>query len=411
MASRAERAVFGLLESITRGQLVVQEDGGPERSFGRAGETPRARLRVHDSRFYSRLLSDAALGLGETYMDGWWDEADGDVVGLMGLIHLNDLRSKVRGNLRLQLNFLYHWVAAIATRTKSRSNVEFHYDTSNDFFELILDPMMTYSCGYQVYPDDSLEEMQLQKYELLSRKLDLQPGDRLLDIGCGWGGMLRYAAKNYGVRGLGITLSKEQMQWARQRIKEDGLEDRLEIRLQDYREMAGEFDKVVSIGMFEHVGREFQTTYMQQVSSLLRNGGIGVLHSIGTTGSQFPGLWLRKYIFPGTYLPGIGDFTGNAEKADLKVVHMENLKPHYAETARWWKENLHAQHDAIVKLSGFGAERVYRMWDFFFQLLEGGFRYGDLQVYQMLLYKGEQWPLRNSLNFAESLSVRQRKAA
>ena len=410
MASRAEATLFGLLESIHRGHLVVRDDAGHERSFGREGETPHARLLVHDPRFYSRLLSDAALGLGESYMDGWWDEANGRIVELMGLIHTNDLRAKVRGNLLLQLNFLYHWVAAIATRTKSRSNVEFHYDTSNDFFELILDPMMTYSCGYQVLPDDTLEEMQLQKYELVSRKLDLQPGDRLLDIGCGWGGMLRYATKHYGVRGLGVTLSKEQAAWARQRIKEDGLEDRLEIRLQDYRETEGEFDKVVSIGMFEHVGREFQTTYMRHVSTLLRNGGIGVLHSIGTTGSQFPGLWLRKYIFPGTYLPGIGDFTGNAEKVNLKVVHMENLKPHYAETARWWKENLHAQRAAILQLAGF-PERVYRMWDFFFQLLEGGFRFGDLQVYQMLLYKGEEWPLRSSLSFTESLSVRQRKAA
>lgn len=410
MPGHAEATVFGLLESIQHGHLVVRNPDGHERSFGHPGQSPSARLLVHDPRFYSRLLSDAALGLGESYMDGWWDVEDGRIVELMGLIHGNNMREKVRGNLLLKLNFLYHWLVAIATRTKSRSNVEFHYDTSNDFFELILDPMMTYSCGYQVYPDDTLEEMQLQKFELISRKLDLQPGDRLLDIGCGWGGMLRYAAKNYGVRGLGITLSKEQAQWAQQRIKEDGLDDRLEIRLQDYREMDGEFDKVVSIGMFEHVGREFQTTYMRKVDTLLRNGGLGVLHSIGMTGSQFPGLWLRKYIFPGTYLPGVGDFTGNAEKVNLKVVHMENLKPHYAETSRWWKENVHAQREAILKLEGF-PERVYRMWDFFFQLLEGGFRYGDLQVYQMLLYKGEEWPLRTSLNFTESLSVRQRKAA
>src|SRR5215212_1586790 len=209
MPGHAESTVFGLLESITHGHLVIRDDDGRERSFGSPGQSPHARLLVHDPRFYSRLIRDAALGLGESYMDGWWDEAEGRLVDLMGLIHGNNLRAKVRGNLLLKLNFLYHWLVAIATRSKSRSNVEFHYDTSNDFFELILDPMMTYSCGYQVFPDDTLEEMQLQKFELISRKLDLQPGDRLLDIGCGWGGMLRYAARHYGVRGVGLTLSNE----------------------------------------------------------------------------------------------------------------------------------------------------------------------------------------------------------
>jgi cyclopropane-fatty-acyl-phospholipid synthase len=245
--------------------------------------------------------------------------------------------------------------------------------------------------------------MQLQKYELICRKLELQPGDRLLDVGCGWGGMLRYAARNYGVRGLGVTLSGEQAEWARQRIREDGLADRLEIRLQDYREVQGSFDKVVSVGMFEHVGKEYHATYMRKVHDLLRTGGIAVLHSIGSTGSTYPGPWLRKYIFPGTYLPGIGDFTGKAESTELKVVHLENLKPHYAETARLWKESLHAHREAIADLPGFGDERFFRQWDYFFQLLEGSFRFGDLQVYQMLLYKGEEWPVRRCFNFTESL--------
>jgi cyclopropane-fatty-acyl-phospholipid synthase len=403
MLGQPESTVFGLLDRITRGHLVIRDAAGRKRAFGQEGQAPRVRLLVHDQRFYSRLIQDAALGLGESYMDGWWDEEDGRIVDLMGLIFANDLRAKVHGNLLLKLNLLVRWLRTIATVSRSRANVEFHYDTGNDFFELILDPLMTYSCGYQLLPNDTLEEMQLQKYELISRKLDLQPGDRLLDIGCGWGGMLRYAAKSYGVRGLGLTLSSEQARWARRQIREDGLEDRLEIRLQDYREVRGEFDKVVSIGMFEHVGKEYHATYMRQVHALLRTGGLGVLHTIGATGSTFPGLWLRKYIFPGTYLPGIGDFTGTAERATLKVVHLENLKPHYAETARHWKENLHARRRAIMSLRDFRSERVFRMWDFFFQLLEGSFRFGDLQVYQMLFYKGSEWAVRQSFNFTESL--------
>ncbi|HSS50016.1 MAG TPA: cyclopropane-fatty-acyl-phospholipid synthase family protein [Thermoanaerobaculia bacterium] len=406
MPEPAESTVFRLLGGITRGHLVIHDATGRERAFGQDGQAPRAQLLIHDQRFYSRLVRDAALGLGESYMDGWWEEADGRIVDLMGIVYGNDLGAKVPGNLLLKLNLLYRWLRTIATVSRSRANVEFHYDTSNEFFSLILDPLMTYSCGYQILPDDTLEDMQLQKYELISRKLDLQPGDRLLDIGCGWGGMLRYAAKNYGVRGLGLTLSAEQAEWARQRIQEDGLEDRLEIRLQDYREAAGEFDKIVSIGMFEHVGKEYHAAYMRKVHGLLRNGGIGVLHTIGTTGSTFPGPWLRKYIFPGTYLPGVGDFTGLAERAALKVVHLENLKPHYAETARCWKENLHAHREEIRNLRGFNADPVFRKWDYFFQLLEGSFRFGDLQVYQMLFYKGKDWAVRRQFNFTESLRDR-----
>ncbi|HEV3074661.1 MAG TPA: cyclopropane-fatty-acyl-phospholipid synthase family protein [Thermoanaerobaculia bacterium] len=405
MPGQAESTVFRLLDQVTRGHLVIRDPAGREKAFGKVGEAPRVNLLVHDQRFYSRLVRGAALGLGESYMDGWWDEADGRIVDLMSIIYRNDLEARVPGNLLLKLNLLCLRLRTIATVSRSRVNAEFHYDTSNEFFQLILDPLMTYSCGYQCDPGDTLEEMQLQKYELISRKLDLQPGDRLLDIGCGWGGMLRYAAKNYGARGLGLTLSPEQAEWARQRIQEDGLGDRLEIRLQDYREVEGEFDKVVSVGMFEHVGREYHAAYMRKVCNLLRTGGLGVLHTIGATGSTSPGPWLRKYIFPGTYLPGIGDFTGAAERAALKVVHLENLKPHYAETARCWKENFHAHRDAITKLRGFGAERVLRKWDYFFQLLEGSFRFGDLQVYQMLFYKGKDWAVRRCLHFTDSLGA------
>jgi len=408
MPGSAESTVFRLLEGITRGHLVVHDAEGRERAFGQAGQAPAAHLLVHDPRFYSRLVRDAALGLGESYMEGWWEEADGRIVDLMGIVYGNDLGANVRGNPLLKLKLLYRWLQTIATISGSRANAEFHYDTSNDFFELLLDPLMTYSCGYQLLPDDTLEEMQLQKYELISRKLDLQPGDRLLDIGCGWGGMLRYAAKRYGVLGLGLTLSSEQAEWSRRRIREDGLEDRLEIQVRDYREAGGTFDKIVSVGMFEHVGREYHATYMRKVCDLLRNGGIGVLHTIGSTGSTYPGPWLRKYIFPGTYLPGIGDFSGTAERAALKVVHLENLKPHYAETARHWKENLHAQRGAISKLPGCGAAAVFRKWDYFFQLLEGSFRFGDLQVYQMLLYKGKEWAVRRCFNFTESLREKAR---
>lgn len=283
----------------------------------------------------------------------------------------------------------------------SRKNVQYHYDVGNDFYQQFLDPTMTYSCGYQLQDTDSLEQMQRQKYELISRKLALQPGESLVDIGCGWGGMLIYAAEHYGISGTGVTLSEPQAELARERIAQKGLSDRLTIEIADYREIKGQYDKFVSIGMFEHVGRGNFATFMQKASALLTPDGVGLLHTIVTRSNQRNGAWVDKYIFPGGYAPHLHELTQELWAAQMTVAHCESLKPHYAETMKRWAHNLTAQKAEITALDARYDERFLRMWYLYLQSFEASFRYASLNVYQLLFFKGQQWqlpmPLANTL--------------
>jgi cyclopropane-fatty-acyl-phospholipid synthase len=356
---------------------------------------------VHNNELYARLLRDSELGLGESYVDGWWDEENDRLVDLLAIIVTNNLKRRVGANPRLAARFLYRGLATLPTRRASRGNAQFHYDLGNNFFRLFLDPSMTYSCGYQRSPGDSLYQMQIHKYERICRKLALAPGDRLVDIGCGWGGMLLYAAQNYGVRGLGVTLSAKQEDWARKRIAEAGLGRRVEVRLQDYRDVDGIFDKFVSIGMFEHVGREHHGAFMRKAKDLLRPGGIGLLHTIGTTGSRYPGRWLRTYIFPGTCLPRLEDLTAQMQRASLIIGHIEDWKLHYAETARRWSENLRVNRESILNLGAQYDERFLRMWRYYLQMLEAAFRFERLHLYQVLFCQG-RWTLPLHFDFTDT---------
>jgi cyclopropane-fatty-acyl-phospholipid synthase len=391
-----DQLIYDLLSNIREGRLAIRDPRGKMHVFGSEGSTPDVRIVVHDQDIYSRILRNPDLGLGESYVDGWWDAESGSIVDVMALIFKNNLKDEIRGDLRTLGRVLYNSLRSLPTLSRSLRNVRHHYDVGNEFFELFLDPSMTYSCGYQLHPDDSLYQMQLQKYDMICRKLDLQPGDRVIDVGCGWGGMLLYAGKKYGVTGLGITLSSQQESWARKRIADEGLGGRLEIRLQDYRAVEEKFDKFVSIGMFEHVGGRYYPTFMRKVCQLLRHGGRGLLHTIGTTGRQQPGDWLSRYIFPGSYWPRLGDLTEEMRKVSFTVGHIENWKLHYAETARHWSDNFRANRQRILGLGGRYDERFLRMWDYYLQLAEGAFRYDTLQLYQVLFNKGSHWnlPLR-----------------
>ena len=400
MASRAERLVYALLDGLQDGSLIVRDPAGRERTVGDAADTtPALRVSIHHPDLYRRLLRDSGLALGESYVDGWWDVDAGRIVDLLALIHRNDIKSRVRGGLRLKGRVLAGVAGTLPTRARSRRNARFHYDLGNEFFRLFLDESMTYSCAYQREPDNTLNRMQMQKYERICRKLDLQPDDRLIDLGCGWGAMLVYAAREYGVQGLGVTLSAQQEAWARRRIAEEGLSARLQVRLLDYRDVSGRYDKLVSIGMFEHVGKRYFRTFMAKVHELLEPGGIGLLHTMGTTGSRYPGAWLSTHIFPGTCLPRLGDLAEEMRRADLMVGHVENWKLHYAETARRWSENLHANREQILALGGRYDERFLRAWTYYLQLLEAGFRHDVLQLYQVLFCQGSEWTLPLTFSF------------
>ncbi len=347
-----ERYLYQLFTLIKQGNLTVINPSGTAFHFGEES-SPELILKVYNPDTYDRALAFGALGFCEAYMEGWWDEENDRLAEMIGLLFRNNVYSKAsqRVTIPLLIKVLTQRLRTVPTNIQnSRKNVQHHYDVGNDFYKYFLDPTMTYSCGYQMKETDSLEQMQRQKYELICRKLALQPGESLVDIGCGWGGMLIYAAENYGVSGTGITLSVEQAALAKQRIEEKGLSDKIEIKIADYREIQGQYDKFISIGMFEHVGKDSFTTFMQKASELLTPDGVGLLHTITTQGKERLGAWVAKYIFPGGYLPQLHELTQELWAAKLTVAHCENLKPHYAETLKRWAENFTENRDKIASL-------------------------------------------------------------
>ena len=401
-----ERYLYQLFSLIKVGHLKVTNPQGQEFNFG--DKTTSLHLIVHNQNTYDRVLTFGAMGFCEAYMEGWWDEECDRLSDLIGLFHNNGVYTKAQSLITLPLI-----VKVITQRLRtmpiliqnSRKNVQHHYDLGNDYYQHFLDPTLTYSCGYRLKETDSLEQMQLQKYELICRKLALQPEESLIDIGCGWGGMLIYAAEHYGVKGTGITLSGEQAKLAIERVEQKGLSDRIQIIVKDYREITGQYDKFVSIGMFEHVGKNNFATFMSAASALLKPDGIGLLHTVGTNSNERNGAWVDKYIFPGAYVPQLHEITRELMVAKLSVAHCESLRPHYAETLRHWRHNFNENRSKIAALSPIYDERFLRMWDLYLQSFEGGFRYGGMQVYQCLFYKGKQWKLDIPLTFAAKAAL------
>ncbi|MBF2076704.1 MAG: class I SAM-dependent methyltransferase [Synechococcales cyanobacterium C42_A2020_086] len=383
------------------GDLTVTNPEGNVFHFGQTGSDRPLHLIIRNPNTYNRLLAFGTLGFCEAYMDGWWDEENDNLVELVGLFHRSNVYAKARDRVTfsLALKIITQRLRTVPILIQnSRKNVQHHYDLGNDFYQQFLDPTLTYSCGYRLQETDSLEQMQLQKYELICRKLALQPGESLIDIGCGWGGMLIYAAEHYGISGTGVTLSEPQAMLARERIEQRGLSDRLTIIVADYREVQGQYDKFVSIGMFEHVGKGNFATFMQKASDLLTANGIGLLHTIVTQSSERNGAWVDKYIFPGGYAPQLHELTQELWAAKLAVAHCENLKPHYAETLKRWADNFTRNRATIASLDLRYNERFLRMWYLYLQSFEASFRYGGLHVYQLLFYKGKQWKCDMSIN-------------
>ncbi len=397
-----ERYLYRLFSFIKEGNLTVINPSGQVFHFGEE-LSPGLCLKIHNPDTYDRILAFGVLGFCEAYMEGWWDEENDKLAELTGLFFRNNVYSKAnqRVTIPLLLKVITQRLGTVPTQIQnSRKNVQHHYDLGNDFYQHFLDSTMTYSCGYRIQETDSLEQMQLQKYELICKKLALQSGESLIDIGCGWGGMLIYAAEKYGVSGTGITLSVEQAALAKQRIEQKGLSDQIKIEIADYREIKGQYDKFVSIGMFEHVGKDSFATFMHKASELLVPNGVGMLHTITTQGKERLGAWVAKYIFPGGYLPQLHELTQELWAAKLSVAHCENLKPHYAETLKYWAKDFTNNRDAIASLGTTYDERFLRMWYLYLQTSETSFRYGSLSIYQLLFYKGKEWRLDIPLSFS-----------
>jgi cyclopropane-fatty-acyl-phospholipid synthase len=271
------------------------------------------------------------------------------------------------------------------TLRRAPKNISYHYDLGDEFYTLYLDSTMAYSCAYFRRPDDSLEQSQVNKYEHLARKLLLKQNESLLDIGCGWGGMLIYAAQNYGITGMGNTLSKNQYAYASRKIREAGLKDRVRVVLQDYRQIGGKFDKVVSVGMFEHVGKKFIPVFIRKVSEVLRPGGLGLLHTIGRDAPSIGDPWTLNHIFPGGYLPTLSEITRALGRAGFTVLDVENLRIHYAKTLERWAENFERNVDTVREMFD---DAFVRRWRLFLNSSAAGFRYGQSRLFQVLFSNG-----------------------
>lgn len=334
-------------------------------------------VQVHDNRLYQRVLQDQSVGFGEAYMDGWWDCPRLDE--LFTRIMRAKLDTVVLNSKKLLMRL---FVAKYFNRqTVKRAYIvgEQHYDLGNDLYEKMLDPMMVYSCGYW-RNSDNLADAQIAKLDLACRKVGLKKGDRLLEIGCGWGSLAKYAAEKYGAEVVGLTISKEQAKLAQERCA--GLP--VEIRVQDYRQLNDQFDHVISIGMFEHVGPKNYAEYMQVVRRNLKDDGLFLLHTIGQGPSNVKGDdWLDKYIFPNGVVPSITQ-VGKACENVLEMEDWHNFGQDYDTTLMAWHENICANWDNLPPKYD---ERFKRMWDYYLMCCAGVFRSRACQLWQIVLSK------------------------
>ncbi len=342
-------------------------------------------IRISDKRFHNRVMRDGSLGLGESYMDGWWDceSLDGFFYRLMS----SNAEHKVKKNCIL---FLRSVIRNVNSKVRAFQIGERHYDIGNDLFQNMLDRRLTYSCGYWKGVDN-LDEAQEAKLDLTCRKLGLRSGDRILDIGCGWGSLVKYAAEKYGVEAVGITVSKQQALYAKEVCS--GLP--VEIRLQDYRDLKEDFDYIVSVGMFEHVGYKNHRAYMETVRKCLRDGGLFLLHTIGDNCSKiYNEPWLDKYIFPNSLIPSAKQISAAIEKIFV-IEDLHNFGSYYDPTLISWFNNFDRNWDSLKKRYD---DRFYRMWKYYLLSSAGTFRARCLQVWQIVLSKdgvrGGYQPLR-----------------
>ena len=386
---------------VQSGCLYVFDPDGKRHVFQGPEPGPEVTMRLHDRALIWRLVLNPELAAGEAYMDGTLTFENGGVAEFLRLFarnryHLADHPVQVQmQKLRLALRRFHN---RRINRQKAQKNVAHHYDLNRELYELFLDRDMQYSCAYFIDPEDTLEQAQAQKKRHIAAKLQLADGQRILDIGCGWGGMALYLAQCADVDVLGITLSTEQLDLAMQRAEAAGLADRVKFELKDYRELDGTFDRIVSVGMFEHVGTANYWDFFAQINRLLDPDGVALLHSIGhmsPPSTESP--WLDKYIFPGGYSPALSEVLTAVEPNQLWVTDIEVLRVHYAQTLEEWNRRFQANRARIAEIYD---ERFCRMWEFYLISCAQMFRTGAQMVFQMqLAHKRDAVPLTRNYMF------------
>ena len=380
--------IAGMLQRlITFGRLTVIDAAGCTQHFEGAEPGPVATIRLTDKPIELALLLHPELALGEGYMEGRIIVEEGSIYDVIeiGAVNFERLGGSNWGSIAARFAGLLRRFHQYNPVPRARRNVAHHYDLSSELYRLFLDPDRQYSCAYFPQPETSLDEAQLLKKRHIAAKLLLRPGQRVLDVGCGWGGLGIYCAQVDDVDVTGLTLSVEQHDHAMRRVKEAGLEKRVRFLVQDYREMTGSFDRIVSVGMLEHVGVNHYDAYFRTLADRLAEDGVAVIHSIGrATGPAATAAFIRKYIFPGGYIPALSEVLPAIERAGLWVTDVEVWRLHYALTLRHWRERFVAHWDEVA---GLYDERFCRMWEFYLAGSEAFFRCMDGMVFQIQLAK------------------------
>ena len=349
-------------------------------------KTP-VKLKILDKKLHYKLFLYPDLFFGEAYTDGSIVIENGTLNEFLDITFKNVGRNetnifstalnKFRGTYRFLTNFNFI--------SKSKSNVAHHYDISDDLYELFLDTKRQYSCAYFKNENDTLETAQNNKIDHIIKKLNLKPNQKVLDIGSGWGSLAIEIAKKSQCEVVGITLSENQLEYSKKKAKEMNLENQVQFKLIDYRQINEKFDRVVSVGMFEHVGRKFYNKYFKQVSNLLKDDGVALIHTIGSVNPpRDPHPWITKYIFPGGYTPSLSEITLPIEKSGLIISDLEILRMHYAHTLRHWKERFLKEKEKVLEMFD---EKFFRMWEFYLTASQMAFKWGDQVVFQFQLTK------------------------
>jgi len=399
-----------LTRFVQKGSLTVTDAKGQKRTFGGKAPGPVVNMTLRDETLYKRLFFNPELAAGEAYMDGSLTFEHSTLRDFLGLYALNS-DALVSGP--------FHRALGIATRKlkrfqqsnplgKAERHIQHHYDIGNALYKLFLDDGMFYSCAYFENDDDTLEAAQRAKCRLIAAKLGLKPGQKILDIGCGWGGLAIYLASMEDVEVLGVTLSKEQHALAMERARAAGVADRVKFELRDYRQISRRFDRIVSVGMFEHVGVPHYGEFFDKVNQLMPDDGVMLLHSIGhmsPPGTASP--WLRKYIFPGAYSPALSEVFPAVERNRLWVTDCEFLRLHYAMTLRHWHTRFEQNRAEIARMYD---ERFCRMWEFYLLSAEQMFRTGAQEVFHMQLSRQrDASPIRRDYMIDMQRTLKQRE--
>ena len=371
---------------VQRGALKVTDPKGNTKSYGDGSGTPVA-ITVSDPKLSRRLVFMPSLALGEAYMDGGLKIDEGTIYDFLNLLTANIATT---GNhplhdLFAEIGVMFRRFLQYNPVGKAKQNVAHHYDLSGELYELFLDVDRQYSCAYFAHPSDNIDVAQENKKRHIAAKLCLKEGVSVLDIGSGWGGLGLYIAETANANVTGVTLSEEQHKVSNERAKEIGLANRARFLLEDYREHHGQFDRIVSVGMFEHVGVLHYKEFFKKIERLLKDDGVALLHTIGRLNRpNATDPWIRKYIFPGGYIPALSEIVPHVEKGGLVMTDLEFLGRHYAETLRKWQERFQANRDRVKKIYD---ERFCRMWEFYLAGSEIAFRNNGLTIFQIQLAK------------------------